>query len=181
VDVVGGNGTITAGNEMLMTVEFPVGDYIALNIYGAGAPQFAIDRFRAVDQGNQAPPPEADGTIQLGPDMRIITPEGFDATGVWRFENRDPELTHEAAIVGLAPASTAEDLVQWFHTQAGPPPIVAEFGSMGALGPGNEAWVDFGTLAAGDYALVCFVPGATGIPHAAEGMVSQVTVGDIDS
>jgi hypothetical protein len=181
IDVVGGNGTIRSGDEMLLTVEMPPGDYIALNIYGGAAPQFAMDRFRAVDQGNVAPPPEAEGTIQLGPDMRIIAPDGFDATGVWRFENRDPARLHEAALVRLAPSSTAEDLVQWFHTQGGPPPIDGEFGSMGALGPGNEAWVDFGSLETGDYAMVCFVPGDTGVPHAAEGMVVQVTVGDIGS
>ena len=86
-------------------------------------------------------------------------------------------------MVRLASGATAEDLVEWFHTQAGPPPIEGEFGSMGAIGPGNEAWIDFDAspLDAGDYAMVCFIPGDDGIPHAAHGMVAPVTVGGSSS
>jgi hypothetical protein len=180
VDVVGGNGTIAAGDQTLMTLEMPAGDYVAMNIYftGEGGPFFAIDRFAAIDESNQAAAPADEGAIALGPEMRITVPEDFDATGTWRFENRDPELVHEAAMVKLAPATTTDDLIEWFHTQAGPPPIEGEFGSMGAIGPGNEAWIDFSAspLEPGNYAMVCFVPGANGLPHLVEGMVAPVTV-----
>jgi hypothetical protein len=186
VDVIGGNGTIAAGDETLMTLDLAEGNYIALNIFFTSespAPQFAIDRFTAVDEGNEPPAPDEEGTINLGPDMRITVPEDFDANGEWRFENRDAERVHEAAMVRLASGATAEDLVNWFHTQAGPPPIEGEFGSMGALGPGNEGWIDFDAspLDAGVYALVCFIPGENGIPHVAEGMVAQVSVGNSES
>jgi hypothetical protein len=181
VDVVGGNGTIAAGDQTLLSLELAEGDYMAINIYfgSEGGPRFAIDRFTVIDEGNEAAAPEDEGTIDLGPEMRITVPEDFDADGVWRFENVDPTLTHEAAMVRLASGATAEDLVEWFHTQAGPPPIEGEFGSMGAIGPGNEAWIDFDAspLDAGDYAMVCFIPGDDGIPHAAHGMVAPVTVG----
>jgi hypothetical protein len=181
VDVVGGNGTITAGDEMSMALELLAGDYVALNIYGGATPQLAFGQFRAVDTGNVAPVPEEEGTITLGPGMQMAVPDDFDGTGVWRYENRDPEVTHEAAMVRLAPERSADDLVEWFHTQAGPPPIEGEFGGMGAIGPGNQGWVDFSGLTPGDYAMVCFVPGPTGIPHAGDGMVAQVAVGDSDT
>ena len=125
VDVVGGNGTIAAGDQSLLSLELSEGDYIAINIFFTGqspAPQFAVDRFAVVDEGNEAQAPEDKGTVNLGPEMRITVPDGFDAEGIWRFENRDPELVHEAAMVRLAPGATAESLVDWFHTQAGPPP-----------------------------------------------------------
>jgi hypothetical protein len=182
VDVVGGNGTIAAGDQTLMTLELAEGNYIAINIYFTSpeaGPSFAIDRFTVVDEGNDAAAPADKGTIVLGPDMRITVPDDFDARGIWRFENRDPELVHEAAMSGLTPGSTAEDVVNWFHTQEGPPPIVGEFGSMGAVGPGNEAWIDFDAspVEPGDYALICFLPGDDGLPHVFNGMIAQVAVG----
>ena len=180
-DVVGGNGTISGGDEEKLTLDLPAGRYVAVNIFfpdPLGGPQFAFDRFMAVDEGNEASAPDDRGTINLGPEMRITVPDNFEAEGVWRFENRDPELVHEAAVVRLAPGAGAEDLVDWFHTQAGPPPIEGEFGSMGAIGPGNEAWIDFDAspLEAGDYAMVCFIPGDDFLPHAANGMVAQISV-----
>ena len=53
--------------------------------------------------------------------------------------------------------------------------IVAFAGSPSGIGPGgvSEAVVD---LPAGDYVLLCFIPGADGIPHVAKGMVKPLTV-----
>jgi hypothetical protein len=184
VNVVGGNGTIAAGDQTLMSLELPAGDYVAINIYFTGqtgpVPQFAVGRFTAVDEDNPATAPDDEGTIHLGPEMRITAPAGVDATGTWRFENRDPELIHEAAMVRLAPATTTDDLIAWSHAPAGPPPIEGEFGSMGAIGPGNEAWIDFDAspLEPGDYAIVCFIPGADGVPHLGQGMIAPVSVGE---
>jgi hypothetical protein len=182
VDVVGGNGTVHTPDETLMTLDLTAGRYIAINIYFPtidSPPQFADSRFTVVDQGNDAPPPQEKGTITLGPDMRLTVPEDFDGHGVWRFENLDPELAHEAALVGLAPGKTSEDVVNWFHTQDGPIPIVGEFGSMGAIGPDNEAWIDFDAthVEPGDYSMVCFLPGSDGLPHVFNGMIADVTVG----
>jgi len=86
-------------------------------------------------------------------------------------------------MVRLTPGSTAEDPVEWFQTQAGSPPIEGEFGSMGAVGPGNQGWIDVSAspLEPGDYAMVCFVPDEADIPHVAEGMVAQVSVGGAES
>jgi hypothetical protein len=181
VDVIGGNGTIHTPDEMVMTMNLPAGRYIAINIYFPtvdSEPQFADRLFTVVDDGNDAPAPEERGTIGLGPDMRITVPDDFDGHGIWRFENRDPAVVHEAALVGLAPDKTSEDLVNWLQTQDGPLPIVGEFGSMGAIGPSNEAWIDFDAthIEPGDYAMVCFLPGDDGLPHVFNGMIADVTV-----
>jgi hypothetical protein len=186
VDVVGGNGTIHTGDEALMTLELAAGRYIAINIYfpdPEGGPQFADSRFTVVDDGNEADAPDERGTITLGPDMLIAVPDDFDGHGVWRFENRDPALVHEAAMVGLAAGKTSEDVVNWFHTQDGLVPTEGDFGSMGAIGPGNEAWIDFDAspVEPGDYAMVCFLPGADGFPHVFSGMIADVTVEETPS
>lgn len=187
VTVVGGNGTIAPGEESLLTVDLEPGDYSAVNIYfpdPTGPPQFAYDRFTVEEGGTgtagsagAAAEPEADGTITLGPGMRIDVPDEFDGSGTWRFENADDQQVHEAALVQLADGSTVEALIEWFHAPQGPPPIVAEIGAMGALGPGQEAWMTLDDLEPGDYALVCFVPGADGVQHVTNGMVSTFTVG----
>ena len=65
-------------------------------------------------------------------------------------------------------------MVEWITRRQGPSPIDGEFGSMGALGPGERAWM---TLEPGAPALraVCFIPGRDGIPHMA-GMLVEFTV-----
>lgn len=188
ITVVGGNGTISPGEESLLTVDLEPGDYSAMNIYfpdPTGPPQFAFDRFTVRDDGEATgggavAAPEAEGTITLGPGMRIDVPDDFDdfdGSGTWRFENVDDQQVHEAALVRLTDGSQVEDLIEWFHAPQGPPPMAAEVGAMGALGPGQEAWMTLDDLPAGEYALVCFVPGEDGIQHVANGMVSAVSVG----
>jgi hypothetical protein len=185
VTVVGGNGTIAPGEESQLTVDLAPGDYSVVNIYfpdPMGGPQFAFDRFSVDGDGSGASPnsaaePEADGTITLGPGMQIEAPDDLDGSGTWRFENVDDQQVHEAALVRLADGATADDLVEWMRTPQGPPPIAAEVGAMGALGPGQEAWMTLDQLEPGEYALVCFVPGTDGIQHVANGMVAELTVG----
>ena len=85
--------------------------------------------------------PEVEGVVRLGPGMVIDVPDGFDGEGVYEFINDDPTEVHEAAVVGLVPGKGADDVIVWFHQgdASAPPPIVGEFGSMGALGPGERA------------------------------------------
>jgi hypothetical protein len=175
VTVTGGNGTIDPGQETVLTMDLAPGDYSVVNIHGL-PPRFAYDRLRVVDQGNEAGAPDDEGTVTLGPGMQIGVPDDFDATGRWRFENPDTVQTHEAALARLADGHTADDVVEWFRRPEGPPPIVGEFGGMGALGPGQEAWIDLDAPTPGEYVLICFVPGDDGLPHAGAGMVAPVTV-----
>ena len=110
---------------MLLTANLVPGDWVALNIYfdGGEIPQFAFDQFTVVDEGNDAPAPEEDGTIVLGPGMRIDVDGEFDASGVWKVENHDEDQMHEPALVGLTGDATGEDLIAALADPQGPPPI----------------------------------------------------------
>jgi hypothetical protein len=174
--VVGGNGEIAAGEGTDLTLEFEPGNHVAFNLTERdGLP--AATEFTVADTGNEAPAPDDTGTVVLGPEMRLTVPADFDAEGVWRFENRDEVQVHEAALYQLADGASVEDLIDWSHTFDGPPPVEGGVGSMGALGPDRQAWVDFAGVAPGDYALICWIPGDDGLPHLTQGMVAPVTVG----
>ena len=88
---------------------------------------------------------------------------------------RGEQVRANAAALQWEP--TAEDLVEWFHGDFSTPmPIDGELGSMGALGPGQRAWIELTTVEPGDHVAICFVPGRDGIPHIAKGMITPFTV-----
>ena len=170
----GGNGTVAAGKQALMTLDLEPGNYFVLdNPQNEESP---TDQFKVVAGDESRRPPDAKGTVHMGPGMVIDVPEDFDGRGVWEFVNRDAEEVHEAAMVKLAAGKTGQDLVDWFHKMEGPPPIEGEFGSIGALGPGLRAWMTLEPGEPGDYVLVCFIPGRDAIPHLAKGMVREFTI-----
>lgn len=55
------------------------------------------------------------------------------------------------------------------------PPPAGVSGGVGALSPSGQAWSTT-DLRAGTYVVICFVPDAKGVPHAALGIVSKLTV-----
>jgi len=175
-----GNGTVIPGDEVLLTADLTPGEYAAVNIYfnGGDVPMFSFDHFTVIEADNPAPSPEAVGTIVIGPGMRIEA-EDFDAAGTWKVENHDDSQIHEPALVGLADGASAEDLIAAFANPDGDaPPLRGEFGGMGALSPGHEAWVTFeeGDLPAGSYSLICWVPDVNGVPHVMSGMFQDFTI-----
>jgi hypothetical protein len=176
--IVGGNGTVAPGVPADMTLDLDPGDYLVVDIGQAGDIT-AQGRFSVAEPDGdvaQVAEPQAEGTVTMGPGMVITVPDGFDGTGTWRFENVDPELNHEAALVKLADGATVENLVTWAHAPAGPPPLAGEVGGMGAVGPGQSAWFTLEPDGPGEYALVCWVPGEGGVPHMGAGMATGVSV-----
>ena len=172
--IKGGNGTIAAGEQVSMTLDLGPGNYFVLdNPQNETSP---TDQFVVVDSDESRAEPDAKGTVRLHPGMRIELPEDFDGRGVWKFVNVDPDEVHEAAMVKMAAGATSQDLVDWFHDPQGPPPIEGEFGSMGALGPGQQAWMTLEPGEPGRYVAVCFIPGRDGIPHLAKGMLVEFEV-----
>jgi uncharacterized cupredoxin-like copper-binding protein len=170
----GGNGTVPPGTDVSMVLDLKPGNYFALdNPQNEHSP---TAQFKVVDQGKAASEPEAEGVITLGPGMLIDVPADFDATGTWKFVNKDTEEVHEAALVKLASGASVTDVVNWAQTFEGKPPIDGEFGSMGALGPGQQAWITMAAGEPGDYALICFIPGRDGKPHIMKGMARRVEV-----
>jgi len=174
--IKGGNGTIAAGERLTMTLDLEPGNYMALD-----NPQFPdppVQPFTVVPSDERGTRPDAEGVVHMGPGMVITIPDDFDATGTWEFVNDDPTNVHEAAMARLADGMTAADVVAWGESHfQGPLPIDGEFGSMGALGPGERAFITLDPGGPGDYVLICFVPGQDGIPHLGQGMVTPFTVG----
>ena len=171
----GGNGTVAPGTDVSMTLDLKPGQYFALD--NPQNEQSPTAPFTVVDKRSTAPEPDSRGVVTMGPGMVIGVPDNFDGRGTWQFVNSDGNDVHEAALVKLAPGATAADVVQWAQSFEGTPPFDGEFGSMGALGPGQHAWMTLDPGAPGDYVLICFIPGRDGKPHVMNGMVRPVTVG----
>ena len=103
--IKGGNGTIAAGEQALLTLDLGPGKYFVLdNPQNETSP---TDQFVVVDSDESQAEPDAKGTVRLHPGMRIDLPEDFDGRGVWKFVNVDPDEVHEAAMVKLAAARRA--------------------------------------------------------------------------
>jgi hypothetical protein len=180
ITLVGGNTTVEPGGTADVTLDLAPGDHLAVDLGRTGeltaAAPFTVAEPGDPDAVDAVARPEAEGTITLGPGMKVSVPEGFDGTGTWQVTNEDPGLNHEAAMVRLAPGSTIDDLVAWTHDRSGPPPIAGELSGMGGLGPGETAWVTLDPGEPGEYALVCWIPGAEGVPHLGDGMFAAFTV-----
>jgi hypothetical protein len=175
IEFKGGNGTIAAGESLDMTLDLDPGDYFVLD--NPQLPDPVIEPFTVVEPQEYGPEPVAEGTVRIGPNMVIALPEHFDGTGVWEFVNDDPAMVHEAAMVRLAQGTSIDDVIAWGQGGfAGEIPFDGEFGSMGALGPGERAWMTLVAPGPGDYALLCFVPDETGRPHLGAGMVVPFTI-----
>jgi uncharacterized cupredoxin-like copper-binding protein len=170
----GGNGTVAPGADVSLTLDLRPGNYFALdNPQNASSPTAT---FTVVADHANGSEPKAKGIVTLGPGMSINVPDDFDAKGTWEFVNKDDNEVHEAALVKLAAGASVADVVQWAQTFEGAPPFDGEFGSMGAVGPGQRAWITIAPGTPGEYALICFVPGRDGKPHVMKGMARQVTV-----
>ncbi len=122
--------------------------------------------------------PDADATVIA--DEYEFTVEGLTAgTANVRFQNDGDELHHFIA-APIAPGSTIEDVKAFFATEGeptGPPPLDFEAGVGVPVMDSGKAVVAELTLAAGDYAFVCFISDrAGGPPHFTLGMLQSVTV-----
>ncbi len=86
---------------------------------------------------------------------------------------------HFASFAKVAPGETYEDVRVALTTQPsgappGPPPF-DEVGGAATIDAGVRSKASF-NLPAGTYALYCTIPAPDGSPHAAKGMITQVTV-----
>jgi plastocyanin len=91
--------------------------------------------------------------------------------------NKGPQV-HEATVVKLNEGVTVDQLRQAFtstEAPSGPPPFSGA-GGVAGISAGKTVSMDL-DLQPGSYAYVCFVPdAATGKPHAALGMIGELTV-----
>ncbi|HWF49986.1 MAG TPA: hypothetical protein VG294_04995 [Solirubrobacteraceae bacterium] len=177
--IVGGNGQLAPGTTMDIWIHVAKGRLVVMDIPAGNGKGFARN-FTVSASGPSAAVPTALGVVAALPTDRYRVPPGFAAAGTWEFDNTDSEA-HEASIVRLSAGKTVADLVSWAkHGEKGFPPIDGlkrgVWGGFGALSGHSHAWFTHGTLPAGNYALVCFLPGPNGMPHLAMGMAAPFTV-----
>jgi hypothetical protein len=93
-------------------------------------------------------------------------------------DNTDDEA-HHAQLFRLAPGATMDGLMAALAT--GDPAAALQHGTFeggtALVDPGRRSRADaIVDLAAGDWAVICFVPGPDGLPHLAHGMVHPLAV-----
>ena len=91
-----------------------------------------------------------------------------------RLTNMGNEL-HHAWLVRLDGGHTMADVADALKSNGPPPAWVRDVGGPNAVIHGETADAVL-MLTPGQYVLLCFVPGADGVPHAMKGMVRPITV-----
>ncbi len=173
--LVGGNGQLGPGHTVDIWIHITKGR-VAIDDIPAGRGNGFHRDLSVRSAGRSAPQPRALGTVAALPGDHFRLPPGFGRPGAWEFVNRDRE-PHEATIAQLAPGKTVADVVSWAkHGRNGPPPLSGADGGFGPLGGHSHGWFTIGRLPRGNYAVVCFIPGPDGTPHAANGMAAGFTV-----
>jgi hypothetical protein len=134
---------------------------------------------RPVDDAAAAPATPAAPSLQsytfTATDYTFSGPAQMPAgPATLRLVNRGKEL-HHVVVVRLDEGKTLEDLSGALK-QPGPPPKWArEVGGPNAVDPNGESNATL-TLTPGQYAAICFIPAADGVPHFAKGMVTKFEV-----
>ncbi|HEY8106327.1 MAG TPA: hypothetical protein VIE46_09480 [Gemmatimonadales bacterium] len=88
--------------------------------------------------------------------------------------NKGPSL-HHLQLIKLDEGKTGDDYVAALKAGGPPPPWASLAGGPNPPEPGSTTTATV-SLEPGDYAIVCFVPGADGMPHLMKGMVHPVKV-----
>jgi uncharacterized cupredoxin-like copper-binding protein len=133
----------------------------------------------------QAPPPPNTATVVAydKPTMRYAV-SGSPQAGLITFTYRNAgDAAHEMTLAKLKAGVTLAQVKLALH-QADPDKAAGalledpdgEITGPAILGPGRQEKVSV-RLDAGHYLIVCFLPGAHGMPHALMGMVGELTVG----
>jgi len=171
----GGVGSTPAGESQSVVQNLQPGTYFAVDLEGDGPPKpDSIPEIEVTGEGS-GEQLEADATV-------TAIDYGFDAETLPSgeteivFENRGNEPHHLLAskIVGDA---TAEDVIEFFKTEKGEPPLQEEGSATTAVLEGGEAQKVTIDLEPGRYALYCFISDRQGgPPHVFKGMVDEVEV-----
>lgn len=92
----------------------------------------------------------------------------------FRLVNRGPSL-HHIQLVKLEGAKTADDFMAALKSHGPPPRWASMAGGPNPREVGNAASTTL-MVEPGNYAMICFIPAADGMPHAMKGMVRTLTV-----
>lgn len=132
---------------------------------------------------DKSPAPPA--TSQAAPPANVVTfiarDYGFEGPAqlpagatVFRLDNQGKEL-HHLVITRLDEGRTYDSLLAALRTPGPPPRWMHLAGGPNAASPGAGSNATM-NLVEGHYAVLCFIPGADGVPHVAKGMISPLEV-----
>jgi uncharacterized cupredoxin-like copper-binding protein len=108
-------------------------------------------------------------------DFKFDMPASVPAGAVsFHLMNEGKEM-HQAMVVRLEDGKTLKDLAEAMKTPGPPPSWVKFVGGPNGIAPGATTTATV-LLTPGQYAILCFIPGADGVPHMAKGMVQGFEV-----
>jgi hypothetical protein len=173
-----GGGSNTTDDKL--TLDLQQGEHVIVH-FPDDAPPSVVPFTAGEPSGATAP--TADVTLDLV-DFNFVVPSEIESgPKVWQINNKGTQW-HEMGIVKLKEGVTINDVVSMLTSEEGAeaPPQAdgAPFDEVvfwAPNGPGETGWVTW-DLPPGEYTVICFLPDVNGdmSPHAAHGMVGQLTV-----
>jgi uncharacterized cupredoxin-like copper-binding protein len=131
-----------------------------------------VSELTVTEGGAAGEVPDAVSTV-TAQDFALSAPSGLTAgPNVVAITNQGKQL-HEINLVEVADGKTIQDVVAWFGSPAGPPPMRSLSGV--AVKVGEEGTAKFDLEADKTYALVCAIPDVLGdfAPHMTKGMYTR--------
>lgn len=108
-------------------------------------------------------------------DYKLDLPDTIPAGAVtMHLVNHGKEM-HHAVVVRLEDGKTLADFQQAMKHEGPPPSWVRFVGGPNGIVPGQEA-TSTAAFTAGNYVVMCLIPGADGVPHMMKGMMRPFTV-----
>jgi len=171
----GGPAFVAPGESRVLVVEFGPGTYL-LTSTGQDGPPSVLAAIEAMPPLVGDVPPVTQGTVVMG-DFFFQTPAIAAGTSTIALTNRGQQ-PHHMLIFRLAPGVTVQQALT--AEAQGEDPLEAGLlmpaTGVETMSPGQTVYPTL-TFTPGTYAMVCFVQDpATGLPHAALGMVEEFTV-----
>lgn len=121
------------------------------------------------------PAPKARVVTVVARDYAFEAPKSIHAgTVTIRLLNRGKEL-HHVWLARLDQGKTADDAIAALKAGGPPPSWIVDIGGPNAPVPGGDAEATV-TLTAGNYLLMCLIPGGDNVPHVMKGMLAPLTV-----
>jgi hypothetical protein len=161
-----------AGQSVTGVIDLAAGQYFLFDPFSSrGQVTLTID-----GDPISALEPASDLTVSLV-DMAIMLPDSAITSKPvrWKIENTG-SISHEVAVIAVAPTFTEEDLKVLFSLpENGTPPAGTDnldyqpVAAIGILARGHTSWLDV-KLDPGHYLAACMLPFGTGYPHAMDGM-----------
>jgi len=185
ITLFGGPNNVGPGKSVTAISKLVPGDYVIVCVIpdadGKAHLNKGMTKQLSVKQSKvRTKEPKAIGTITEN-DFSYTLPAGFTGKGMFKVTNAGQQ-PHELIIERVADGKTFADVKKFILSPPGsaapaPPYPAEEAGGVVGIPPGGTAYVPL-DLAPGQYVLTCFFPDPAkgGLPHAIEGMYSEITI-----